>query len=93
MIVEEQPNEDDLDDDAIDKYLNVELILNNKRWGHVIKWSKGLDGKPVGHAHSNPLFGTCKYEIKFTDGMIKKYQANIIAENISIWILLASADL
>ena len=86
MIVEEQPNEDDLDDDAIDKYLNTELILsvgtNNKRWGHVIKQSKGLDEKPVGHAHSNPLFDTREYEIEFTDGMIEKYQANIIAENM-----------
>ena len=36
MIVEEQPDEDNLDDDAINKYLNAELILsvgtNNKRW-------------------------------------------------------------
>ena len=82
MIVEEWPNEDDLDDNAIDKYLNAELILsvgmNNERWGHVIKWFKGLDGKPVGHAHSNPLFDTHEYKIEFTDGMIKKYQANIL---------------
>ena len=28
MIVEEQPNEVDLDDDTIDKYLNMELILS-----------------------------------------------------------------
>ena len=54
MIVEEGPNRDYLDDDTINKYLNAELILsvgmNNERWGHVIKQSKGLDGKPVGCA-------------------------------------------
>ena len=42
MIMEEQPNEDDLTEQAIDdKYLNAELILsigmNNERQGHVIK--------------------------------------------------------
>ena len=85
MIVEEQPDQDDLDDDAINKYLNAKILgvgMNNERWGHVIKQLKGLDGKPIGCTHSNPLFDTREYEIKFTDRMIEKYQANIIAENM-----------
>jgi hypothetical protein len=48
----------------------------------VIKRTRGLDGKPIGHAHANPLFDTREYEIEFTDGTHKRYQANIIAENM-----------
>ena len=48
----------------------------------MIKRTRGLDGKPIGRAHTNPLFDTREYEIKFTDGTREKYQANIIAENM-----------
>ena len=48
----------------------------------MIKRSWGLDGNPIGHAHSNPLFDTREYKVKFTDGMTNKYQANIIAKNM-----------
>ena len=41
------------DKEAIDKYLNVELIMNmgtnDERHGHVVKRSWGLDGDPIGH--------------------------------------------
>jgi hypothetical protein len=84
MHTDERPG--DNDEEAIDKYLNVELIMNmgtnDERRGHVIKRTRGLDGKPIGRAHANPLFDTREYEIKFTDGTHKKYQANIIAENM-----------
>ena len=67
MITDKQPDEDGLNFRAIDKYLNAELIFgistNDKRWGHVIKHLWGLDGNPIGHAHSNPYFDTCKYEL------------------------------
>ena len=65
----------------IDKYLNMELIFgvgtNDERQGHVVKHSWGLDGNPIDHAHSNPYFNTHKYEVKFTDGIREKYQANL----------------
>ena len=86
MIMEEQTNDDDIDEEMLDKYLGAELILgvgtNNERWGWVIKQSKGIDGNVIGRVHSNPLFDTHEYDIKFTDGSIEKYQANIIAENM-----------
>ena len=82
MIMDECPEDDDKD--AIDKYINCELILdvgtNNEHHGHVIKRSWGLDGEPIGQAHTNPLFDTREYEIEFTDGLHEKYMANIIAE-------------
>jgi hypothetical protein len=84
MIIEERPDDDD--EEAIDKYLNAELILdvgtNNERRGRVVKRSRGLDGEAIGRAHTNPLFDTREYDVEFTDGMREKYQANIIAENM-----------
>jgi ribosomal protein L31E len=84
MVTAERPEEDE--EEAIDNYLNVELIMNtgtnDERRGRVIKRSRGLDGEPIGHAHNNPLFDTREYEVEFTDGMHEKYQANVIAENM-----------
>ena len=73
-----------MDDEAIDKYLNAELIFSvstiSKRQGHVIKHL--CNGNPIGHAHSNPLFDIREYEVKFIDRTTNKYQANIIAKNM-----------
>jgi hypothetical protein len=84
MHADERPEDDD--EEAIDKYLNVELIMNmgtnDERRGRVIKRTRGLDGEPIGRAHANPLFDTREYEIEFTDGTYDRYQANIIAENM-----------
>ena len=58
MLTADRPDEDD--EEAIDNYLNVELIMNmgmnDERRGRVIKRSRGLDGEPIGRAHNNPLF-------------------------------------
>jgi hypothetical protein len=84
MLTDKRP--DDEDEVAVDKYLNVELIMNmgtnDERRGRVIKRMQGLDREPIGRAHANPLFDTREYEIEFTDGTNERYQANIIAENM-----------
>ena len=50
MHTDDRPDNDD--EEAIDKYLNVELIMdigtNNECCGHVVKHSWGLDGEPIG---------------------------------------------
>jgi hypothetical protein len=83
MLVEERPEEDD---EAIDKYLNMELTLgvgtDDERRGRVVKRSKGISGDPIGRAHSNPFFDTREYDVEFTDGTTEKYAANVIAENM-----------
>ena len=70
----------------MDKYLNIELILDvssaNERQGHVAKRSWGLDGEAVGRAHANQFFDTREYNIEYTDGSVDKYTANVIAENM-----------
>ena len=84
MLRGEQPEDDD--EEAIDCYLNMELIMDvgtsGKRRGRVIKQSRGPDGEPIGRAHTNPLFDTREYDIEFTDGAIERYMANVIAENM-----------
>ena len=84
MVTDERPDEDD--EEVIDKCINAELIMDvgtdNERRGRVAKCLRGLDGEPIGRAHSNPLFDTHEYEIEFTDGTTEKYQANIITENM-----------
>ena len=84
MHTDERPDDDD--EEAVDKYLNVELLMNvgtnDERRGRVVKRSRGLDSEPIGRAHANPQFDTREYEIEFTDGTHEKYQANVIAENM-----------
>ncbi len=84
MIIPDTLDADDINNNVIDKYLNTELIFNvgtgSKRGGHVVKRAKGTSGKPIGRAHSNPLFDTQEYVIKFTDGTTENYFANVIAE-------------
>jgi hypothetical protein len=50
MNTEDRPEDDE--QEAIDKYLNVELIMNmgtnDERRGRIIKRSWGLDGEAVG---------------------------------------------
>jgi hypothetical protein len=73
MVTAERPAEED-EEEAIDNYFNVELIMNmgtnDERCGRVIKRSQGLDGEPIGCAHNNPLFDMRKYEVKFADDMV-----------------------
>ena len=73
MNIDEWPEDDD--EEAIDKYLNVKLIMNtgtyDERCGCAVKRSWGLDGDPIGQAHANPLFDTQEYEVEFTDGTHK----------------------
>ena len=84
MIIDDRPEADD--EEVIDEYLTCELIMDvgsgNERKGQVNKRSQGHGGEPIGVAHLNPLFDTREYDVKFTDGSIEKYSANIIAKNM-----------
>ena len=63
MLFELSPDEDD--EEAVDKYLNMELILDlgndNERHGRVCKCARNNEGEPIGRAHTNPLFDTREY--------------------------------
>ena len=90
MITGERPEADD--EEAVDKYLNVELILDigsaNERRGCVAKRSRGIDGEAVGRAPANPFFDTREYNIEFMDGSVDKYTANLTAETCyHMWMI------
>jgi hypothetical protein len=46
----------------------------DKQCGQVMKRARGPKGEPISHAHNNPLFETCKYDVEFTNGLHKQYQ-------------------
>jgi hypothetical protein len=73
MHTDDQPDDDN--EEAVDNYLNVELIMNmgtnDERWGRVVKRSRALDSEPIVRAHANPLFNTREYKIEFNDGTQK----------------------
>ena len=41
-------------------------------------------GRVIGNPNDNPLLNTLMYDVEFPDGNIKKYAANIIAENVLV---------
>jgi hypothetical protein len=62
MMTDDWPDDDDLTDELMDKYVNAELIFDdgfgNEKRGCVTKGAKGAYGETVGLAHANPLFDT-----------------------------------
>jgi hypothetical protein len=82
--------------DANGKLLNTmpvyDLILNSEvslqlgeemAVGKVTQRSVGYDGQTAGTYDDNhPMNNTMVYEVKFPDGQVKEYAANIIAENM-----------
>ncbi len=54
MLVDKCPNEEK---EEMSKYLNMELTMgigmDDKRWGQVMKHSRGFGREPIGHAHFN----------------------------------------
>jgi hypothetical protein len=49
----------------------------------VLKRARSDSGYPIGTAHANPtMLDTREYECVTEDGTVKRYTANIIAENI-----------
>jgi hypothetical protein len=48
----------------------------------VIGLSMDDNGRIIGNANENPILNTTLYDVQFSDGMIKTYAANTIAENV-----------
>ena len=65
--------------------MNAEVLLSQgeeKRLAKVIKRSVDSDGKVIGNYNELPVLNTMLYGVKFLDGSIKTYSANLIAKNI-----------
>ena len=73
------------DDPTYDELVNAELLLPHRdKQSHavVVGRSKSDDGTLYGRYDKNPAVNTAVYDVLFDDGTIKKYAANIIAENL-----------
>ena len=70
---------------AFDKIINAELMIQNgdeMAMGKVAGRSLDAHGRMTGTYHDNPFLYTITYNVEFSDGQIKEYGANIIAENM-----------
>jgi hypothetical protein len=68
-----------------DRLIHAELNLpqgENLRTAKVIGRSKTDDGEYIGTYDDNPLLNSMTYDVEFSDGEIREYSANIIAENM-----------
>ena len=76
-ILEQQP--------AFDKIINAEVMIQNgdeMAMGKVARQSLDADERTTGTYHDNPFLNTITYEVEFSNGQVKEYGANIIAENM-----------
>ena len=76
-ILEQQP--------AFDKIINAEVMIQNgdeMAMGKVARQSLNADGRMTGTYHDNPFLNTITYDVEFSNGQVKEYDANIIAKNM-----------
>jgi len=70
---------------VFDRLIHAELTLphgENHQYAKVLSRTRDEDGNLIGTYDDNPLLNTMLYDVEFTDGAVKQYSANIIAENI-----------
>ena len=70
---------------AYDRMINAEVqmqIGDEMSKGVVKRRALGADGKTSGKYHDDPYSNSILYEVEFTDGQVKEYAANIIAESM-----------
>jgi hypothetical protein len=83
MIQEPMSDVDDVE--TYDKYLNAEFVINRgdeRIRVRVNKRARTDNCNVIGQAHKNPMFDTREYECILDNRTIKRYSANIIAENL-----------
>ena len=87
------PDEDPVDADGkavfdqpySDLLLNAEVLLpqgEDIKSAKVIGRSKDSNGDVVGEYDANPLLNSLLYDVEFSDGTIRSYGANVIAQNM-----------
>lgn len=71
--------------EAYDQYISAEVLLpkdGQEVLGQVVARKRDADGNPIGRGNSNPILDTRLYEVKFSDGNVAEYSANVIAKCI-----------
>ena len=68
-----------------DHWINAELNLpqgEHMKRAKVIGRSTDADGNVIGQYDQNPVLNSMTYDVEFSDGAIREYAANVIAENM-----------
>ena len=76
-----------LQQSVTDVLINSEVLLphgEDLQMAKVLGRTLDKQGRVVGNPDDNPLLNTLMYDVEFPDGNIKKYAANIIAENVLV---------
>ena len=71
--------------ETYDSYISSQVMLprgDEYKVGQIIRRKRDHDGNPIGKGNHNPILDTRIYEVKFGDGEVLEYAANVIAENI-----------
>lgn len=70
---------------AYDRLIHAELMLPKSGEFHpvtVLGRTLNEDGKVSGNYDDNPIFNGMTYDVRFPDGQVVEYSANVIAENL-----------
>eukprot|EP00957_Ditylum_brightwellii_P127305 9706907-Ditylum_brightwellii.AAC.1 len=68
---------------AYGKFINAEVQLHHQdhiTTDKVRRRALGPDGRTAGSYHDIPMLNSTVYKVKFSDGEVKEYAANSIAE-------------
>jgi hypothetical protein len=71
--------------DTFHRYVGAEVQLptgDGIRAGRVKGWKRDREGRVVEKAAQNPILNTRVYDVKFEDGKVGEYAANVIAEHM-----------
>ena len=70
---------------AYDLMINAEVFVQKEggmESGTVRQRALGPDGRVVGEYNQNPVLNSLIYEVEFSDGQVREYAANVIAESM-----------
>ena len=78
---------DDIEPETYDKYIGAKIILNDteNNGGNIATITRRVTddyGRPLGQAHSNPMFDTREFEVELENGESERIMANQIAMNL-----------
>ena len=87
-VAEDEPPPEiaEADDFDFNSYISakVKLPVDGHTFANatVVRRARDECGELIGKSHGNPMMDTSLYEVRFEDGAVERYSANIIAENI-----------
>ena len=79
------PEANNFDKESYKRFLTTQVMLpqgDHYKSGTVIGHKQDANGNPIGCGHLNPILDSRVHDVKFLDGVVQSYAANIIAENL-----------